>query len=166
MNQDYDKWYSNHRKKVESFWEKASIDDEHKVKYLLSSLSKAIKESDEDEIEVLVDAVYEIEPETLQIEALNELLLIDGHQKHQEITREIQLFRDPSSVKYIEKALELGFDRLEYTCSEDKVITKWFSHALADIGSPEAIAIIEKYASNSNMGISSEMQYRLSKVKA
>jgi HEAT repeat protein len=166
MNLDYEKWYSNHRKKVESFWKEANIDDEHKVQYLLSSLSKAIKQSDEDEIEVLVDAAYEIKPETLQIEALNELLLIDGHEKHQEITREIQLFRDPSSVKYIEKALELGFKRLAYTCSEDEVITKWFSHALADIGTPEAITIIEKYASDTNKGISSEMQYRLSKVKA
>ena len=166
MYQEYEKWYSNHRKKVESFWEKADLDDEHKVQYLLDSLSKAIEENDEDEIEVLVDAAYEIEPEALQIEALNELLLIDGHEKHQEITRKMQLFRAQSSVKYIEKALELGFDRLAYTCSEDEVIAKWFSHALADIGTAKAITIIEKYASDTNKGISSEMQYRLNKVKS
>ncbi len=114
---------------------------------------------------MLVDAAYEMKSDALKIAASNELLLIDGHKAHQEITREIQLFGDSSSIKYLEKALELGFERFAYTCSEDEVITKWFSHALADIGTPEAIAVIEKYSSNSNEGIRNEMQYRLRQLK-
>ncbi|MCC8505261.1 hypothetical protein ACE8C3_04020, partial [Xanthomonas euvesicatoria pv. euvesicatoria] len=89
-----------------------------------------------------------------------------GHELHQEITREIQLLRRPSSVTYIRQVLANGFQMFEYTCSEPGVIAKWFSHALADIDTPESIAVIEEFAKCSDPEIAEEMTYRLRRINA
>ncbi|WP_223572502.1 hypothetical protein [Xanthomonas citri] len=54
----------------------------------------------------------------------------------------------------------------EYTCSEPGVIAKWFSHALADIYTPESIAVIEEFAKCSDPEIAEEMTYRLRRINA
>ncbi|UUM26310.1 hypothetical protein NQU59_11410 [Acinetobacter colistiniresistens] len=65
----------------------------------------------------------------------------------------------------IAKVLEQCFKRFKYTASDDDgVITKWFSHALADIGTEEAIALIRQYAQSENEEIAWEMKYRLRKI--
>ena len=55
---------------------------------------------------------------------------------------------------------------LEYTASDDDVIAKWFSHALADINTPEAIEVIREFSKSANPGIAEEMNYRLEKIGA
>ena len=165
MNSDYNEWYANHRKKVEAFWGNANVRDEDKLSYLVGLIQDARNENDRDQIELLVDAAFEIENESTRVSVLNNLLLIDGHHGHQEITKELQDIGHPSTVAFIEKALKLGFSRFKYTCSEPEVIAKWFSHALVSIGTKEAIALIEEYANSSDEGISSEMKYRLDKIK-
>ncbi|MBB3120119.1 hypothetical protein [Pseudoduganella violacea] len=54
----------------------------------------------------------------------------------------------------------------DYTSSEPEVIAKWFSHALADIGTADAIALIRKFAGSPNAGVAKEMMYRLEKLHA
>jgi hypothetical protein len=98
-------------------------------------------------------------------ELKNKLLIIPGHREHQSITKDLQDIGDPSSIPFIEQILENGFDYLSYTCSEDAVIAKWFSYALWSIGTPEAIALIEKYSKSSNEGIREEMLYRLKRIE-
>ncbi len=87
-----------------------------------------------------------------------------GHRSHQRILRELQRLRDPSSVPVLRAALTDGFDRYAYTCSEDGVIAKWFSWALAEIGSAEAIAVLDDFARSENPEIREEMKYRLAKL--
>mgnify|MGYP000135565611 CR=1 FL=1 len=108
---------------------------------------------------------FKLEIELIQIAALNELLVIKEHQRHQEITKSLQNFAHPSSVDYIKTVLEGSFDHLDYNCSDSDVIAKWFSHALSRIGTEDAIDIIKKYANSSDEGIKHEMQYRLDKIK-
>lgn len=55
---------------------------------------------------------------------------------------------------------------LEYRCSENETITKWFSHALASIHTPEAIELINKFSHSDDPGVAKEMTYRLAKIKA
>ena len=77
---------------------------------------------------------------------LNELLIDPNHHLHQETARALQELKSPSSIPYIERVLKTHFDYLSYTCSESAAIAKWFSHLLADIGTTEAISMIELYA--------------------
>ncbi|ATS23516.1 hypothetical protein PK69_00540 [Xanthomonas phaseoli pv. phaseoli] len=101
-----------------------------------------------------------------KVDVFNRLLVMPGHELHQEVTREIQLLRSPSSVTYIRQVLANGFQTFQYTCSEPGVIAKWFSHALADIDTPQSIAVIEEFAKCSDPEIAEEMTYRLRRINA
>lgn len=134
--------------------------------HILAQMAAAIAAVDWDAQEAVVELACGIDDVDLKAAALNGLLAMPGHELHQQVTMEIQRLKSASSVPIIEAVLEGGFDYLQYTCSEDEVIAKWFSHALASIGTPEAIALIRKFAASENAGIASEMQYRLERIGA
>jgi hypothetical protein len=96
---------------------------------------------------------------------LNELLIYPHHRCHQAIARTLQDIASPSTVSFVQKALDSNFDYLAYTYSEDETITKWFSWLLFSIGTDEAIAMIEEYSHSTNQGISKEMRYRLNRIQ-
>ncbi|MGK5024520.1 HEAT repeat domain-containing protein [Janthinobacterium sp. RB2R34] len=127
-------------------------------------MEKAIAEEDWESQSRLIEMSNAIEGPKGQTEVLNRLLVMPGHQLHQEVAMRIQQLGSDRSVPFIRSVLERGFGYLQYTCSEDETIAKWFSHALARIGTPGAIDLIKEYASSSNHGIAKEMQYRLEKL--
>lgn len=100
----------------------------------------------------------------LPIAQLHDLLLTPSHHLHQRVAFEMQERADPSSLPVITQVLDRGFSQFAYTCSEDTVIAKWFSHILARIGTPEAIDMLRKYSVSQNKGIADEMQYRLRRL--
>jgi len=114
----------------------------------------------------LFDMTCAIVDPSVRADTLNQLLVMRGHELHQEVTREIQLGRYPSSVPFIRQMLESRFAILDYHYSEQQVIAKWFSHALADINTPEAIQMIDEFSESEDPGIASEMKYRLSQLAA
>jgi hypothetical protein len=101
---------------------------------------------------------------TLPVDLLNSLLVSVIHHQHQRVARALQLARDPSTVPYAATALRLGFSHLVYTASDDDVIAKWYSWLLADIGTPEAIAVLRQYVSSDNEQVAAAMTYRLSRL--
>ena len=112
-------------------------------------------------------AVYALEPLFLNEELiliLNELLIHPNHHSHQRVTRLLQKAKSTTTVPYIRKVLETNFDYLEYTYSESGVIAKWFSWALSEIGTKEAIDLIKEYTTSPDEVVSNEMRYRLNKI--
>lgn len=150
--------------KVDAFWGSVNIADENKFTYLMEMFERGVHQSDTDMLEFVADLAFKIENQEIKVSVLNHLLLLDGHYQHQMITKELQDLAHPSSVASIAKVLEQGFKRFEYTASDDGVITKWFSHALADIGTEEAIALIRQHAQSDNEEIAQEMKYRLRRI--
>lgn len=150
--------------KVDAFWGSVNIADENKLTYLMEMFDRGVQHSDADMLEFVADLAFKIENQEIRVSALNQLLLLDGHYQHQMITKELQDIAHPSSVAIIAKVLEQSFKRFEYTASGDGVIAKWFSHALADIGTEEAIALIRHYAQSENKEIAQEMKYRLRRI--
>jgi len=134
--------------------------------HLLDKMASAIAADDWEAMEHVFDIACSTDDLALKAELLNGLLAMPGHELHQQVTMEIQHLKSPSSIAVIAAVLESGFDYLQYTCSEDEVIAKWFSHALARIGTPEAIDLIRKFSLSDNAGIASEMQYRLGRLGA
>ncbi|MFZ6674831.1 hypothetical protein [Undibacterium sp. Xuan67W] len=165
MNSDFQESYKQYRKKVEEFWGTMNIGEESKAQFVADAVQDAIANKDEDQIEFLIDATFEIKNNITQVDALNRLLVIKGHHRHQEITKAIQEFGHPSSVNFINDVLTGGFDHLDYSCSDSDVIAKWFSHALFKIGNCEAFDLIRKFSTSQDEGIRNEMQYRLNKIK-
>lgn len=116
----------------------------------------------DDAVEALLDT-----PATREsLEQLHRLVTDPGHRSHQRVIRELQRRRDPSSAPVLRAALTEGFDRYAYTCSEDGVIAKWFGWALAEIGTPQAIEVLNTFARSENPEISTQMKYRLAKLSA
>ena len=133
---------------------------------VLQEMAAAIASGDWQATYSLLGLAREIEQPEEKADVLNSLLVMPGHELHQEVTREIQKLRSPSSIPFIRHMLTEGFPMLDYTCSEPGVIAKWFGHALADINTPEAIALIKEFAASSNREVAEEMAYRLERLNA
>ena len=135
------------------------------IEFIKKEVRDSLKTKDKDEIERAILLIW-LYPDIEQlIDELNILLLEPNHYSHQLVTKTIQDIGNSKSTPFIKKALESGFDYLDYTCSESEVIAKWFSHALYSIGTQEAIDIIKEFSKSADEGISKEMNYRLQKVK-
>jgi hypothetical protein len=132
--------------------------------FVLAEMAAARQREDWEGQEAVVEFTRLLRDPMAKSEALNELLVMPNHEVHQQIAMEIQNLRDPSSVPFIRQVLETRFEFLQYTCSEQSVIAKWFSHALAEINSPESIDLIREFAHSNDQGIAAEMTYRLSQI--
>ena len=153
MTDKYQEWLKIHNELIDEIWEAAPESEASFKEYFMNQLNKAVSASERKKTEAVVDAVFQIEDESLRAEVLNEMLVIKEHCKHQEITRELQNIGHPSSVKYIDLMLKDGFEHLAYNGSESDVIAKWFSHALKSIGTEDAIAVIAKYSQSNDKGM-------------
>jgi hypothetical protein len=132
--------------------------------FVLAEMSAAGSVGDWETQQVLADLAYAIADPVVRAETLGQLLVMPNHQLHQEIAWEIQQGRFASCLPYIRQMLESKFAILEYTCSEHAAITKWFSHALAKIGTHEAIRMIEEFSNSDDPEIAMEMKYRLGRL--
>lgn len=133
---------------------------------ILREMAAAIASGGWQETHALLGRVRAIVNPDERADVLNSLLVMPGHELHQEVAREIQKLRSSSSIPFIRHMLTEGFQMLEYTCSEPGVIAKWFSHALADINTPDAIALIKECSVSSNQEVAEEMAYRLERLNA
>ena len=95
-----------------------------------------------------------------------ELLLRADHEDHEDCIRSLQLSKDPYAIPFIEKAVLLK-PSLKYLDYDDygSYYKKCF-WALKDIGTPDAIAVIEKFAQSSDEVIKDQAEYRLSKIRS
>lgn len=94
------------------------------------------------------------------------LLLRTDHEDHEDYIRSLQLSKDPYAIPFLEKAVLLK-PSLKYLDYDDygSYYKKCF-WALKDIGTPEAIAVIEKFSESSDAVIKEQAEYRLSKIRS
>ncbi|MCP4440901.1 MAG: hypothetical protein GY810_18420 [Aureispira sp.] len=135
------------------------------LSFIEAEIDQAIEKGDREELNTIIPLIYFIVPAKKRLGLLHKLLLYPYHNHHQSITKDIQDLANAESVPYIQKALEMGFGHLDYTCSEDGTIAKWFSWALYTIGTGEAINLLQKFSESDNEEIREEMLYRLSKIE-
>jgi hypothetical protein len=142
------------------------VDPRRDESYITTEVRNAIQTADPDEIDQSIYLMWLSDNKIAFADLLNELLVNPNHTQHQYIAKALQDdVKSPSSIPFIDKALATHFDYLDYTCSESGVIAKWFSWLLYEIGTPEAIAVMQRYADDQDEGISNEMKHRLAKVK-
>ncbi len=133
--------------------------------FILGEMAIANERQDWKAWNTLLQMASIISDPAVKADTLNALLVMPGHQMHQAVTMEIQELGSASSVPFIRSVLEGGFGMLEYTSSDTETIAKWFSHALARIGTPEAIALIREFSESSDAGVAEEMRYRLERIQ-
>lgn len=128
-------------------------------------IRKAIQDKNQEELDSAIDDILDKTDCSNYVDILNELLLVPFHYKHQYIARAIQDLKTPSSVPYIRKILESEFKGIPYNGSDSYGMAKWFSWALYEIGTKEAIDLMKEFANSTDEGIRYEMNYRLNKLK-
>jgi 5'-3' exonuclease len=168
MNQQEKKllidWQSGKISK-EDFLAVFPVDIRNNKNYIISEIEKAIETAEIEEIELAINLIWLSDNEVEFIDLLHKLLLNPNHRSHQYILKSLQDLRNPRSVLFIKKALETNFDYIPYTGSDSYGIAKWFSWALASIGTNEAIELIKEYSHSEEEGIREEMSYRLKRIK-
>lgn len=143
-------------------WE--GVEDSKVRDFVLASMPRAGRAGDWQSQELLFDMTCTMADAAVRAETLSKLLVMPEHELHQQIAWEIQQSGYAYSLPYIRQLLESDLSMLAYTSSEPAVIAKWFSHALASIGTPEAVQMIEEFANSGKPGIAEEMKYRLNKL--
>jgi HEAT repeat protein len=131
---------------------------------LRSTLREALDSCDSELLEEVIEALTAAAERVEAVEMLNALLVLPNHRCHQKVARALQKIRSPSTIPFVRRVLEGNLAFLDYTCSESGTVAKWFSWILADIGTPDAIALMRDLLSSEDPGIREEMQYRLDKI--
>ena len=149
----------------EMFYEKFPINIRADKQYVIQKINSAIERQNNEDLDYALTLMYLVEDGMYFIDVMNNLLLEPNHCKHQEITRFLQDMKHPSSIEFIRKVLLTNYDYLEYTGSESRAISGWFSHALYQIGTKEAIDVIKEFSHSEDEGIREEMIYRLNKLE-
>lgn len=150
----------------EVFLENFSIDLKTNPDFVRREVVAAIETANSEEIEVTILLIWVSDDISTYVDLLNELLINPNHRRHQLIAKTLQDHAPhPSTVPFVRKALESDFDYLQYTCSEPRVIAKWFSWLLYSIGNKEAIWLMKEFSSSNNRAIAKEMSYRLRNIQ-
>jgi hypothetical protein len=135
------------------------------VDQIAAQVRSAISSGDPDQLEEKIELMWHSDNRNAFLDLWNELLIDPNHTQHQSIAKYLQdKVKSPSTIPYVERALASRFDYLAYKCSESGVIAKWFSWLLFEIGTPEAISVMRRYADDPDEGIRNEMRYRLAKL--
>ena len=152
---------------IKDFLEKCSTDLLKNADFVVAEIEHAIKTKSVERLDAAINLMWwgieRFKNQTDYTDVLNRLLLIPYHHEHQYITKTLQGIKSPLSVPFIRQVLETDFSYLAYTCSESGVIAKWFSHALFDIGTAEAIEVMRDFSQSDDAGVRAEMLYRLGK---
>jgi len=143
-------------------WEGAS--SETIRDFVLAEMPQAGAVGDWETQAEIFDMACAIADPAVRGETIGKLLLMPGHEHHQEAARLIQDEQLAHSLPYIRQMLESRFASLENSSSEPAAIAKWFSHALASIGTPDAIQMIREFAGSAHPDIAKEMAYRLKRL--
>ena len=135
------------------------------VEKILAEYGAAVASPLPDRMDGAAQQILASDDPAMFTDLLNELLIKPGHLSHQQVARALQKIRSPTSIPFIERALESGFSYLDYMCSEPEVLAKWFSWLLFDIGTHEAVELMRRFAESDDPAIRDEMRYRLAKLR-
>jgi hypothetical protein len=150
--------------RVDEFHKKFPVDIRKSKDYVVREIEAVIGSNDIEELDLTISLVRLSGTDKLFIDVLNRLLINPNHRSHQFVTKTLQDLKSPTSVPFIKHALESNFDYLTYTGSDSDAIAKWFSWALYEIGTRDAIDVMKLYAKSADEGIRKEMNYRLKRL--
>jgi len=125
----------------------------------LGALLNAIRDRNADAFESALVSVSRSRPPPGLARALSDALLMPWHCRHEDVARMLQKLREPCSVDALFEAATSRHDYLDY--DECFCLARKCTWALADIGTPEARARLEKLALSPNGVIAEFAQKRL-----
>ena len=122
---------------------------------LLTGVSEPITP---DSIEAALGLMCHLGDAEPYVEELCGLLLMDGHEKHEDVAHNLQLLRDPRAIEPLYEAAQ---KTLDYQWDDGLAFARKCTWALADIGGEVARDRLRKLAVCSNPDIAGFAQRRL-----
>lgn len=134
----------------------AKSEDDPAMTALTSSALSGIA----DAVEHAVREVYAVGLKSSHVEPLMNLLRLDWHTRHEDIVGLLQRSKDDRAIDLLFDTATAQFDYLDY--DEFEGLARSCIWALADIGSPRALAHINALANSDNVLIADYAKKRLS----
>jgi len=134
--------------------------------YIISNLQKAFKDESPEDIENILLLYFNINDfkfDTSHIQLLCDILLEKWHHSHEDLAMILQKLKDPKSISFLEKAMYLNLEYLEYNDGESLI--RKCAYALGDINSKESWNVINSLSKSDNCIISNAAIEQLDRRK-
>ena len=128
-------------------------------------LQQAYDDRHANSVEFALGLTFKFHPTADFVPLLCKLVIADFHIKHEDMVGLLQDAADPYSIPFLRQTalLKPKLTHLDYD-DYGSYYKKCF-HALIDIGTPEAIAVIQEFTSSEDAAAREEALYRLSKLQ-
>jgi hypothetical protein len=123
-----------------------------------------IKNKDADGVEDGLPLLFELKNDKY-IHLLHQLIMEQWHYRHEDIIHDIQSRKNPASIKFIKQAIQTKFTYLEAYETGTRQFINQCGHALASIGTDEAIELIIELSKSNDPILKDEMLYRISRIE-
>lgn len=128
-------------------------------KFVLLELEESIKAKDPDRLEEALNQAWHFGMKTEYVEALNRMLALTWHFRHEDIVNALQKLNSSSSVEVLHQTALIEFGYLDY--DEERGLSRKCIWALADIGNSKAKEALIQLSENSDGRISNYASKRL-----
>lgn len=139
------------------------------LEYLFDEVDNVIKDKNAERLEYLIHALFvwnEIINKQFElvkyIDRINNLLLMDWHNQHENIVNLIQKISHESSLYYLEKAIELKLVYMEW--DDNYSFEKKCIRAIYHIGKNESVSILKRVMESDVEEISNMAKRELNKL--
>lgn len=159
--------YSHFRRRLPGRVDQRSVPAQYGAEEVRQQLSDAITLRRSDLVEHTLSAASASQVEfSSYFDLACQLLTEDWHISHEDLIGRFQDAEDPQAVPYLRQAIELKA-RLKYLDYDDYgAYYKRCLWALTAIGTPEAMAVIKKYANSDIEALREQARYRLTEISA
>jgi hypothetical protein len=137
---------------IDKFKKQFNFKKESVENYIINSLTEAYNNKSSENIEYILLMYFSLNVFQFNIsntELLGNLLIERWHNSHEDLAMIIQKLKDPKSISFLEKAIYLNLDYLEYNDGESLI--RKCAYALGDINTLESWKKIKDLSESDNL---------------
>lgn len=167
-NELFNNYFSNRIDKT-MYIIQLGIQEDAFLQNLFDEIGNVVKDKNAERLEYLLhalfiwDEVVNNQPELVKcIDMINNLLLMDWHNQHENLVNLIQKISHASSLNYLEKAIEMKFVYMEW--DDNYSFEKKCIRAIYHIGKNESVNILKRVMESDIEEISNMAKRELNKL--
>jgi hypothetical protein len=128
-------------------------------------INEIIDAKDAEDLEYGLEILFFFEENNNMIDLIHTIILEPWHREYEELIHSLQNRKSPSSIPIIKEAMQQKYPYLESYGTGTRQFINQSGHALASIGTPQAIDTIVALSKSTDPVIKDEMLYRISRLE-
>ena len=159
---------------IEKYWEQeiTKAQFEEQIKNILGQteecyrifIKEIIAAKDAEDLEYGLEILFSFEENNNMVDLVHTIILEPWHRAYEELIHNLQSRQCPSSIPIIKKAMQQKYPYLESYGTGTRQFINQSGHALASIGTPQALDTIVALSKSTDPIIKDEMLYRISRL--